>query len=110
MCHDFKSPPLGPYLCPALVVRSETLGLLHFNIAADDRIEEDQRRPIIVFGELVKLSLSNLRLRDVLRDHPGRPAARYSGMFLAQVVQGWRQVHQLETSPMPGLRNGANVC
>lgn len=72
VCRHFKSTPSGPYLCLPLTVHGETTGLLYLNLAAGGAINEDVRRLVLLFGDVIKLSLSNLRLRDTLREQATR--------------------------------------
>lgn len=66
-CRHFKAPPRAPYICSPLTVRGELEGLLHLRSATDQPMSERQRHLLTTFGEVIKLSLSNLKLREVLR-------------------------------------------
>jgi diguanylate cyclase (GGDEF)-like protein len=58
-------------LCTPLYVEGNLLGVLHLVDAAaggDDLFAEALRRRVELFGEVIKLGLSNLRLRDTLRE------------------------------------------
>jgi diguanylate cyclase (GGDEF)-like protein/PAS domain S-box-containing protein len=66
VCRHFKSTPNGPYICLPLTIHGETTGLLYLNVGASGVIDEDLRRLLSLFGNVIKLSLSNLKLRDTL--------------------------------------------
>lgn len=56
-------------LCTPLYVAGELIGVLQLHSEDDDDpFEGSVRQRLEVFGEVVKLGLSNLRLRDSLRD------------------------------------------
>ncbi len=67
LCNHFESTPTGSYLCLPLTVRGELLGLLHLNAPPATYIDDEQHRLIVAFGDVVKLSLSNLKLYEALR-------------------------------------------
>jgi diguanylate cyclase (GGDEF)-like protein len=69
LCHHFVHAPQAGYLCLPLTVLGETLGVL---CLADSAIRENKhhlslRQLAETVGETIKLSLSNLKLRDELR-------------------------------------------
>jgi diguanylate cyclase (GGDEF)-like protein len=66
-CRHFQSTPPGPYICVPLSVRGELLGLLNLRCAPGDPPQPKQRHLLTVLGEVIKLSLSSLKLRDALR-------------------------------------------
>lgn len=66
-CRHFQSTPPGPYICLPLSVRGELLGLLNLRSATGDSFGQPQRQLLTVVGEVIKLSLSSLKLRDALR-------------------------------------------
>ena len=74
MCHHFIHVPPAGYLCLPLVVRGETLGLLCLihAIPGNNGPLANQRQLAVMVGETVKLSLSNLRLREKLREQATR--------------------------------------
>ena len=69
-CAHFAAVPTDGYLCLPLVVRGDTLGLLHlaFPPGAGDDSLTDLRDLAHSVGETIKLSLSNLRLRVALQE------------------------------------------
>jgi diguanylate cyclase (GGDEF)-like protein/PAS domain S-box-containing protein len=66
-CRHFQSAPPGPYLCLPLSVRGDLLGLLNLRSAPGESIGPQQRQLLTVLGEVIKLSLSSLKLREALR-------------------------------------------
>ena len=66
-CHHFSSAPRGSYICLPLTVRGDLLGLLNSRCAPGESLGTEQRQLLGVLGEVIKLSLSSLKLRDALR-------------------------------------------
>jgi diguanylate cyclase (GGDEF)-like protein/PAS domain S-box-containing protein len=65
----------GSTLCTPLYIEGELLGVLHVADGADSAspaFDDALRQRVQVFGEVVKLGLSNLRLREHLRDQAVR--------------------------------------
>ncbi len=70
LCNHFAHPPQGGYFCLPLTVQGEMLGVLSL---LDNSIPSGEHPPglkplAVSVGETIKLSLSNLRLRDELRE------------------------------------------
>jgi diguanylate cyclase (GGDEF)-like protein len=66
-CRHFLSAPRGSYICLPLSVRGDLLGLLNLRSAPGESLGTQQRQLLNVLGEVIKLSLSSLKLRDALR-------------------------------------------
>lgn len=69
LCRHFMHPPEAGYFCLPLTVQGETLGVL---CLIDNAIQPGEHTPglkqlAVTVGETIKLSLSNLKLRDELR-------------------------------------------
>ncbi len=69
VCSHFAEPPQGGYFCLPLMVLGETLGVLSL---IDNSVQAGEHPPglkqlAVTVGETIKLSLSNLKLRDDLR-------------------------------------------
>ncbi|MBP8047134.1 MAG: diguanylate cyclase [Anaerolineales bacterium] len=69
LCNHFIHPPQGGYFCLPLTVQGETLGVLSL---IDNAVQKGEHPPglkqlAVTVSETIKLSLSNLRLRDELR-------------------------------------------
>jgi diguanylate cyclase (GGDEF)-like protein/PAS domain S-box-containing protein len=69
LCHHFIHSPKAGYLCLPLMVQGETLGVL---CLSDNAIRKGKhqiglQQLAVTVGETIKLSLSNLKLRDELR-------------------------------------------
>jgi diguanylate cyclase (GGDEF)-like protein/PAS domain S-box-containing protein len=70
ICGHFVHPPKTGYLCVPLVVQGETLGLFTLDTLAEmDQDHANSRRQLVVtVGEGIKLSLSNLKLREIMHE------------------------------------------
>jgi len=70
LCRHFIHPPQSGYLCIPLTVQGDTLGVLSL-MGSDLRkgdIELSQLHVAMTVGETIKLVLSNLKLRERLRE------------------------------------------
>ncbi len=67
ICRHFQSAPAGPYFCLPLTVRGELQGLLHLRGAPAESLGSQAGQLLSTLGEVIKLSLSSLKLRDALR-------------------------------------------
>ena len=69
VCRHFIHPPEAGYLCLPLTVQGETLGVLSLIDSATRKGEHQLslQQLAATVGETIKLSLSNLKLRDALR-------------------------------------------
>ncbi len=63
-CRHFSRTPPGPYICLPLMVQGQTRGLLHLGLGAGGVIDDDLRQSMQSFGDVVKLSLANINLRE----------------------------------------------
>jgi diguanylate cyclase (GGDEF)-like protein/PAS domain S-box-containing protein len=89
LCGHLSRPVVSDYLCQPLIVQGEVLGLLHLKaIAAGDSGAETGRALAVTAGEAIKLSLSNLRLREVLREQAIRDplTGLYNRRFLDELL------------------------
>lgn len=69
-CQHFITPPTHGYLCLPLVVRGELFGLFHLAYPrdAEQAAREGLRELARSVSETIKLSLSNLRLREAMHE------------------------------------------
>jgi diguanylate cyclase (GGDEF)-like protein/PAS domain S-box-containing protein len=67
LCSHFEEPPQGPSMCLPLALAGEALGMLHLSASASTVFDDRVRRLMVTLGDVVKLSLSNLKLRETLR-------------------------------------------
>jgi diguanylate cyclase (GGDEF)-like protein/PAS domain S-box-containing protein len=70
-CSHYVGDGACRFLCTPLSVEGRLLGLLHLGDRAgteDELLDDATRRRVELFGEVIKLGLSNLRLRESLRD------------------------------------------
>lgn len=89
LCGHITGPQSGQYLCVPLLVNGEAIGILHLNQV--DPLEQDQRealRPsytdhktqvVMTIAEHIALAISNLRLKETLRQQSIRDAL--TGLF-----------------------------
>ena len=70
LCHHFVHQPQTGYLCVPLIVQGEIIGLLCLvgAAASSDKHQVSQQQLAVTVGETIKLSLSNLKLREKLRE------------------------------------------
>lgn len=70
ICRHFVHPPKTGYLCLPLVVQGETLGLLEVDSPAgmDSDDATSWKQLVVTVGEGIKLSLSNLKMREVMHE------------------------------------------
>jgi diguanylate cyclase (GGDEF)-like protein/PAS domain S-box-containing protein len=99
VCGHFDASPMKPYICLPLSIHGEALGLLH--LSADVAYDEKSRRLAIMLGDVIKLSLSNLKLRDTLRNQAIRDSL--TGMFNRQYLSETlpREVSRTRRSEAP---------
>src|SRR4030095_4311049 len=71
----------GHYCCIPILAHGETIGMLHLEFMAEKMKGGmlEQRRPGHVCAEQISLEISNVKLRDQLRDQSIRDAL--TGMF-----------------------------
>jgi len=74
LCDHFVHPPQTGYLCVPLIVQGEISGLLCLvhDVASRGKHPVSEQQLAVTVGETIKLSLSNLKLREKLREggHP----------------------------------------
>ena len=70
ICQHFIRPPKTGYLCLPLVVQGETLGLFYLDIpeGMTQKHVISWRKLTVTVSEGIKLSLSNLKLREIMRE------------------------------------------
>ncbi len=76
-CTHHGAAPPGRLLCTPLYVEGKLLGVLHVadgQAAGNDLLDDALQQRVEIFGEVIKLGLSNLRLRESLRDQALRDA------------------------------------
>lgn len=80
-CNRFQGPPESRYLCVPLAIKDQPLGLLQI-VAADTLCDggfAELRTLAMTVGESIKLTLSNLALREALREQAIRDGL--TGLF-----------------------------
>lgn len=87
-CYEEEPPP--PYICVQLTTRGETLGVLH--LIPDKDLSEQERhhwvRLVIMVADLLALALSNIQLREKLREQSTRDSLTglYNRRFFDEVL------------------------
>jgi diguanylate cyclase (GGDEF)-like protein len=81
LCDHFTSPPKSGYLCLPMVVQAEMLGLFH--LETPEGMSDDQtvnwKQKALTVSEGVKISLSNLKLRELMHRQANHDAL--TGLF-----------------------------
>jgi diguanylate cyclase (GGDEF)-like protein/PAS domain S-box-containing protein len=101
LCRHFKSVPTGPYLCLPLMVHGEMSGMLHLEVAPDRDIDDELRQLTLTIGDVVKLSLSNLKLRESLSELAMRDelTGLFNRHYLSETLP--RELHRALRSNTP---------
>jgi diguanylate cyclase (GGDEF)-like protein len=105
LCRHFLHSPQAGYLCLPLTVQGETLGVLFLmeNSLQKVRHRLDLKQLAETVGETTKLSLSNLKLRDELRQQAIHDPLTdlYNRRYLEETLA--RDLHQVQ-------RRNASLC
>jgi PAS domain S-box-containing protein len=64
VCHHFRTESGGHYACVPLAVRGEASGLFSICFAKTQRMDEEGRSVLSLFGNALALGLSSLQLRE----------------------------------------------
>jgi len=102
-CSHFAGSPESAYLCVPLMVRSQMLGLLH--VSADSRLTDesfaDLRTLVVAVSESIKLALSNLQLREALREQAIRDplTGLFNRRYLDETLH--RELHRCQRDHQP---------
>ena len=88
-CKHITGPEAGQYLCIPMLVNGEPLGILHLNYTASETQEqgtvqsklfnEQKTQLVLTLAEHIALALSNLKLRETLRQQSIRDVL--TGLF-----------------------------
>lgn len=103
LCRHFVHPPVHAYLCLPLIVRGETVGLLH--LGSGSTLTEERFRELrtlaLTVGESAKLVLSNLKLQEALREQAIRDPLTelFNRRYLNETLP--RELHRHERSGQP---------
>lgn len=68
LCSHYNEKPASTAICLPLLVQSQVLGMLNFNAHPGQEITSYQQEVINNFSEIIKLSLSNIQLKEVLSE------------------------------------------
>jgi len=103
LCQHFATPPEYPYLCLPLIVRDEILGLLHVSTRGplfEERFFEGHNL-VVKVSESIKLALSNLHLREALREQAIRDplTGLFNRRYLDETLH--RELHRCQRNHEP---------
>ncbi|MBS0290676.1 MAG: diguanylate cyclase [Proteobacteria bacterium] len=103
ICHHFKSAPTGKYLCIPLIVQSEVLGMLNFNVPAGSTIDSYHEKMMIAFSGAIKLGISNIRLHEALKEQATHDplTGLFNRRYLNEILP--RELQRV-------LRNSSTLC
>jgi diguanylate cyclase (GGDEF)-like protein/PAS domain S-box-containing protein len=103
LCRHFTRVPQAGYLCLPLTVQGETLGVLSLmeHASRKDRHQLGPQQLAVTVSETIKLSLSNLRLRDELRQQAIRDPLTdlFNRRYLEEALP--RELYQAQRRKMP---------
>jgi len=103
LCHHFVRPPETGYLCLPLVIQGETLGLFCLESPAKTNAEyaTNRNQLALTVCEGIKLSLSNIKLREVLREQATQDplTGLYNRRYLADTLP--RELHRAIRNKLP---------
>ena len=68
ICRHFSQSIQTGYLCLPLMVQGEILGMICITCPDNDTHRQTQQQLAVVVGDSIKMSLSNLKLRETLRE------------------------------------------
>lgn len=68
ICNHFQPMPSITSICIPLIVQNQILGMLNFNFSRGKNITSYQQQVINNFTEIIKLSLSNIQLKEKLSE------------------------------------------
>jgi diguanylate cyclase (GGDEF)-like protein/PAS domain S-box-containing protein len=103
LCSHFVHQPETGYLCVPLIVQGETLGMfcLVGSAATRGTHQASRQQLAVTVGEAIKLCLSNLRLREELREQAIRDPL--TGLFNRRYLEGTlpRELHRAQRGNSP---------
>jgi diguanylate cyclase (GGDEF)-like protein len=102
MCQHFVQPPQAGYLCVPLIVQNGTIGLMSLvDTAAKNTASRAWQQLALAVGETIKLSLSNLKLRERLREEAIHDplTGLYNRRYLDENLG--RELHRAQRSKSP---------
>jgi diguanylate cyclase (GGDEF)-like protein/PAS domain S-box-containing protein len=103
-CRHFVETPSAGSLCVPLAIQGDTLGVLCLIGSATTQLQADRLQQLAVtVGEAIKLSLSNLKLREKLREQAVQDPL--TGLFNRRHLEDSlvRELHRAQ-------RNNSSVC
>lgn len=67
-CPHYQHPPIGGYMVLPLFVQNELLGVIHLTAQTKISIPKHLQDTALTFSNMVKIALSNIKLRESLRE------------------------------------------
>jgi diguanylate cyclase (GGDEF)-like protein/PAS domain S-box-containing protein len=102
ICRHFSGEPATGHLCLPLMVQGSLIGLLTMeNRETEQTARESHTKSVVAMGEAVKLALSNIELRNALREQAIRdPLTKlFNRRFLEETLE--REIAQAERRSLP---------
>lgn len=89
ICNHFNSPPEGGYICVPQISQTGVVGLLVLTAAAGQTITLHQQQLASNFNDVIKLSLTNIRLLEMLNEQSLHDPLTnlYNRRFLDETLQ-----------------------
>lgn len=89
VCEHFSHRPPGGYIGVPFMIQDELIGCLHLNAGPKQEIDANQQQLAATFSEVVKLSLSNIKLRETLKDQAihDHLTGLYNRRFLTEFLE-----------------------
>ncbi|WP_233588682.1 sensor domain-containing diguanylate cyclase [Legionella sp. km535] len=73
-CPHYLNPPVGGYMVLPLFVQNDLLGVIHLSAQSAIPIPKHLQDTALTFSNMVKIALSNIKLREKLREQSLRDA------------------------------------
>ena len=88
-CNHLTEPLPTASFCLPLQVQGEILGILHLQSAQDENLDETKRQLAYIVVEQIGMTLSNLRLREALREQSIRDplTGLYNRRYMEEVLR-----------------------
>jgi diguanylate cyclase (GGDEF)-like protein/PAS domain S-box-containing protein len=88
VCYHFQTAPEGGCICLPLNVQGKVIGILVLYASSENLITYHDQQHAITFSDVIKLSLSNIKLREELREQAIRDplSGLYNRRFLKDVL------------------------
>lgn len=104
-CHHYTSTPTNACMDMPLVIQKDLIGVFHLIAPKGKKITEHEQEFSLIFNNVIKLALSNIRLRENLREESVNDplTGLYNRRYLTQISP-----HELQSSL--GENGALSVC